>query len=119
MLGIESNQEHAIPVNKLVAPGPLVETVTPTCLFVRQIASAAIAAACSCWKHVNSKVLFLPIASTINAQAPPVTRKTFLKHFEAIKSAINSAPVTALAPKFFEMCNDLADSIHQCGTIEA
>jgi hypothetical protein len=48
MLGIESNQEQAIPVIKFVAPGPLVATVTPISPVVLHIESAAIAAACSC-----------------------------------------------------------------------
>lgn len=96
MLGIESNQEQAIPVIRFVAPGPLVATVTPIFPVVLQIASAAIAAACSCWKQTISELGFLPNASTINAQAPPVTRKALLEHFSATKSAIKSAPVYSL-----------------------
>ena len=48
MAGMESKYEHAIPVKRLVAPGPLVARVTPTFPLILQTASAAIAAACSC-----------------------------------------------------------------------
>ena len=81
---------------KLVAPGPLVATVTPTYLFIFHATSAAIAAACSCCIGMYLNEGFLEIASTIKAQAPPVTKKMFLQSCFSKKAAMYSAPVTRI-----------------------
>ena len=53
--GVESKKQLPIPVNRLVAPGPLVAMATPGTPVMRPTASAANAAACS-WCMLTSRV---------------------------------------------------------------
>ena len=71
--GMESKKEQAMPVMRLVAPGPEVAIVTPTVRETRQTASAAMAAACSFWTQTMSSFGCRPTASIMKATAPPVS----------------------------------------------
>src|SRR6202795_4679674 len=68
--GTESILASAIPVTRLVAPGPLVAMATPTLPVVRAYPSAANTAPCSC--RVRMCRIPLPSSASYNGiMAPP------------------------------------------------
>src|SRR5258707_14163791 len=88
-----------MPVIRLVAPGPDVAIVTPTLRPVRQMASAAMAADCSCCMQIYSSFGCRATASIIKAQAPPVRTNTRVLPTRARNSAMYSEPFMSHAER--------------------
>ncbi len=95
-IGAESACAVAIPVNKLVAPGPEVAKHTPGFLLTLPKPSAICAADCSCLTKIWRMLLF-PNSSYIGRFAPPGRPKT------SFTPSFSNDFISAVAPIIFSI----------------